>query len=88
MIKLSDIKFKETAHFSFQDEYITSCVSTNVTPTVYLSVNTPRDKIGFASGKPKWYLKTIHDKDWFTEVSFKRKYLNKLKTKENDYIKS
>ena len=50
-ISLKDIKFKETCHLAYSDEYITSYVSVNCVPTIYVSENTPRDKAGFVSGK-------------------------------------
>lgn len=73
-ISLKDIKFKETCHLAYSDEYITSYVSVNCVPTIYMSANTPRDEAGFVSGETKRYFKTEHSKDWLTEEEFKEKY--------------
>lgn len=45
---LADVKFRETGHIAFEDEYITSYVSTDIVPKIYMSVNTPRDATGLA----------------------------------------
>lgn len=73
-ISLKDIKFKETCHLAYSDEYITSYKSVNCVPTIYISENTPRNKAGFVSGKTKRYLRTEHSKGWLTEEEFKEKY--------------
>ena len=73
-ISLKDIKFKKNYHLAFSDEYITSYVSVNCVPTIYMSANTPRNKAGFVAGKTKRYLKTEHSKEWLTEEAFKEKY--------------
>lgn len=48
-IKFKNIEFKETCHLAYSDEYITSYVSVNCVPTIYMSANTPRNKAGFVS---------------------------------------
>lgn len=63
---LADVKFRETGHIAFADEYITSYVSTDIVPKIYMSVNTPRDAAGLVSGKPKRYFRTQYSK-WVTE---------------------
>ena len=73
-IKLKNIKFKETCHLAYSDEYITSYVSVNCVPTIYMSENTPRDEAGFVSGETKRYLRTEHSEEWLTEEEFKEKY--------------
>ena len=62
---LADVKFRERAHIAFEDEYITSYVSTDIVPKMYMSVNTPRDAEGLVSGKPKRYFRTQYSK-WVT----------------------
>ena len=54
---LESVKFRETAHIAFEDEY----------------VNTPRDKNGLASGKPKTYYRTRYS-EWVTEKTFVEQY--------------
>ena len=76
---LADVKFCETAHIAFEYEYITSYVSTDIVPKIYMSVNTPRDATGLVSGKPKHYFRTQHSK-WVTEKTFVKQYL-KIKEK-------
>lgn len=73
-IQLKNIEFRETFHFAYPDEYITSYKSVNCTPIIYMSANTPRDEAGFVSGETKRYLRTEHSKDWLTEEEFKEKY--------------
>lgn len=73
-ISLKDIKFRETCHFAYSDEYITSYVSVNCVPTIYMSENTPRDEAGFVSGETKRYLRIEHSEEWLTEEEFKEKY--------------
>lgn len=70
---LADVKFRETGHFAFADEYITSYVSTDIVPEIHMSVNTPRDATGFVSGKPKRYFRTRYSK-WVTEKTFVKQY--------------
>lgn len=70
---LADVNFRETGHLAFADEYITSYVSTNIVPKIYMSVNTPRDAAGLVSGKPKRYCRTQYSK-WVTEKTFVKKY--------------
>lgn len=70
---LESVKFRETAHIAFKDEYVTAYQSTNIVPTIYKSVNTPRDKSGLASGKPKCYYRTSYSK-WVTEKTFIKQY--------------
>ena len=82
-ISLKDIKFKETCHLAYSDEYITSYVSVNCVPTIYMSANTPRDEAGFVSGETKRYLRTEHCKEWLTEEEFKEKYSEGFTKKED-----
>ena len=70
---LKNIKFREKFHIAFKDEYITSYESTNFVPKIYKSVNTPRDKNGFVSGKPKTYYRTRYS-SWATEKTFIKQY--------------
>lgn len=81
-ISLKDIKFQETSHLTCSDEYITSYVSVNCVPTIYMSANTPRDEAGFVNGKTKRYLRTEHSKEWLTEEDFKEKYSEGFTKKE------
>lgn len=82
-ISLKDIEFRETCHLACSDEYITSYVSVNCVPTIYMSANTPRDEAGFVSGKTKRYLRTEHNKEWLTEEEFKEKYSEGFTKKED-----
>ena len=82
-ISLKDIKFKETCHLAYSDEYITSYVSENCVPTIYMSANTPRDEAGFVSGGAKRYLRTEHSEEWLTEEEFKEKYSEGFTKKED-----
>ena len=70
---LADVKFRETAHIAFADEYITSYVSTDIVPKIYMSENTPRDATWLVSGKPKRHYRTQYSK-WVTEKTFVRQY--------------
>ena len=70
---LADVNFRETAHIAFVDEYVTSYVSTDIVPKIYMSVNTPRDATGFVSGKPKRYFRTQYS-PWVTEKAFVKQY--------------
>ena len=70
---LADIKFRETGHIAYADEYITSYVSTDIVPKIYMSVNTPRDATGLVSGKPKRYFRTRYS-PWVTEKTFVKQY--------------
>lgn len=81
-ISLKDIEFKETCHLAYSDEYISSYVSVNCVPTIYMSENTPRDEAGFVSGETKRYLRTEHSKEWLTEEEFKEKYSEGFTKKE------
>lgn len=70
---LENVKFRETAHIAFEDEYVTTYQSTDIVPKIYKSVNTPRDKSGLASGKPKTYYRT-QSSGWVTEKTFIKQY--------------
>lgn len=70
---LESVKFRETAHIAFKDEYVTAYQSTNIVPTIYKSVNTPRDENGLVSGKPKTYYRTRYS-EWVTEKTFVKQY--------------
>ena len=70
---LQGVKFRETAHIAFEDEYVTAYQSTDIVPKIYKSVNTPRDKNGLASGKPKTYYRTRYS-EWVTEKTFITQY--------------
>ena len=70
---LENVKFRETAHIAFEDEYVTAYQSTDIVPKIYKSVNTPRDKSGLASGKPKTYYRT-QSSGWATEEIFVKYY--------------
>lgn len=82
-ISIKDIKFKETCHLAYSDEYITSYVSVNCVPVIYMSANTPRDESGFVLGETKRYLRTEHSKKWLTEEEFKDKYSEGFTKKED-----
>lgn len=70
---LESVKFRETAHMAFEDEYVTAYQSTDIVPKIYKSVNIPRDKNGLASGKPKTYYRT-QSSEWVTEKKFVKQY--------------
>ena len=70
---LADVKFRMTGHIAYSDEYITSYVSTDIVPKIYMSVNTPRDAAGLVSGKPRRRYRTQYSK-WVTEKTFVRQY--------------
>ena len=70
---LADVKFRETGHIALADEYITSYVSTDIVPKIYMSVNTPRDAAGFVSGKPRRHYRTQYS-PWVTEKTFVKQY--------------
>lgn len=70
---LTDINFRATGHIAYADEYITSYVSTDIVPKIYMSVNTPRDATGLVSGKPKRFFRTQCSK-WVTEKTFVKQY--------------
>lgn len=70
---LESVKFRETAHIAFEDEYITAYQSTDILPKIYKSVNTPRDKNGLVSGKPKTRYRTLFS-EWVTEKTFITQY--------------
>ena len=70
---LESVKFRETAHIAFKDEYVTAYQSTDIVPKINKSVNTPRDKNGLVSGKPKTYYCTQYS-EWVTEKTFVKQY--------------
>ena len=70
---LENVKFRETAHIAFEDEYVTTYQSTDIVPKIYKCVNTTRDKNGLASGKLKTYYRTRFS-DWVTEKTFIAQY--------------
>lgn len=70
---LKNVKFREKTHIAFEDEYVTSYESTDIVPKIYKSVNTPRDKNGLVSGKPKVYYRTRYS-SWATENTFIKQY--------------
>lgn len=70
---LKNVKFREKTHIAFEDEYVTSYESTDIVPKIYKSVNTPRDKSGLVSGKPKVYYHTRYS-SWTTEKTFIKQY--------------
>lgn len=72
-LSLESVRFRETAHIAFEDEYITAYQSTDIVPKIYKSVNTPRDKNGLVSGKPKTYYRT-QSSVWVTEKTFVKQY--------------
>lgn len=75
---LADVNFRDTGHIAFEYEYITSYVSTDIVPKIYMSVNTPRDAAGLVSGKPKRYFRTRYSA-WVTEKTFVKQYQKKEK---------
>ena len=81
-ISLKDIEFRETGHFTYPDEYITSYKSVNCIPAIYMSENPPRDKAGFVSGNAIRYLRTEHSEEWLTVEVLKEKYLEGFTKKE------
>ena len=70
---LANVNFRKTGHIAYSDEYITSYVSTDIVPKIYMSVNTPRDAAGLVSGKPRRHYRTQYSK-WVTEKTFVRQY--------------
>ena len=70
---LANVNFRETEHIAFADKYITSYVSTDIVPKIYMSVHTPRDATGLVSGKPKRYCRTRYS-PWVTEKTFVKQY--------------
>lgn len=70
---LADVKFRMTGHFALEYEYITSYVSTDIVPKIYMIVNTPRDAAGFVSGRSKRYFRTQYS-PWVTEKTFVKQY--------------
>lgn len=70
---LAYVKFRVTGHIAYADEYITSYVSTDIVPKIYMSVNTPRNAAGLVSGKPKRYFRTRYS-PWVTEKTFVKQY--------------
>ena len=86
-LSLADVKFCETGHIAFADEYITSYVSTDIVPKIYMSVNTPRDATGLVSGKPKRYFRTQYS-PWVTEKTFVKQYQKIIEKILSKYDKS
>lgn len=84
---IADVKFCETAHIAFEYEYITSYVSTDIVPKIYMSVNTPRDATGLVSGKPKRYFRTRYSA-WVTEKTFVKQYEKIIEKILSKYDKS
>lgn len=76
---LADVSFRETGHIAFEYEYITSYVSTDIVPKIYMSVNTPRNAAGLVLGKPKRYFRTRYS-PWVTEKTFVKQF-HKIKEK-------
>lgn len=70
---LADANFRETEHIAFADEYVTSYVSTDLVPKIYMSVHTPSDATGLVSGKSKRYYRTRYSA-WVTEKTFVKQY--------------
>ena len=70
---LKNVKFREKAHLAFEDEYVTSYESTDIVPKIFKSVNTPRDKNGLVSGKPKVYYRTRYS-SWVSQKTFIKQY--------------
>lgn len=70
---LTNVKFRVTGHIAYADKYITSYVSTDIVPKIYMSVSTPLDAAGLVSGKPRRYFRTQYSK-WVTEKTFVRQY--------------
>lgn len=70
---LKNVKFREKTHIAFEDEYVTSYESTDIVPKIYKSVNTPRDKNGLVSGKPKTYYRTRYS-SWVSQKTFIKQY--------------
>ena len=84
---LADVNFRETGHIAFEYEYITSCVSTDIVPKIYMSVNTPRDATGLVSGKPKRYFRTRYSA-WVTGKTFVKQYQKIIEKILSKYDKS
>ena len=72
-LSLADVKFRETSHIASEYKYITSYVSMDIVPKIYMSVNTTRDATGLVSGKPKRYFRTRYS-PWVTEKTFVKQY--------------
>ena len=70
MLERMEAKNKQSA---IEDEYVTAYQSTDIVPKIYKSVNTPRDKNGLVSGKPKTYYRTRYS-SWATEKTFITQY--------------
>lgn len=56
---LADVKFRETGHIAFEYEYITSYVSTDIVPKIYMSVNTHVTQQGLFQASPS--VTSAHD---------------------------
>lgn len=70
MLERMEAKNKPSA---IEGEYVTAYQSTDIVPKIYKSVNTPRDKNGLVSGKPKTYYRTRYS-EWVTEKTFVKQY--------------
>lgn len=84
---LAYINFRETGHIAFEYEYITSYVSTDIVPKIYMSANTHRDATGLVSYKPKRYFRTRYS-PWVTEKIFVRQYQKIIEKILSKYDKS
>ena len=82
---LADVSFRVTGHIAFVNEYITSYVSTDIVPKIYMSVHTPRDATGLVLGKPKRYFRTQYSA-WVTEKTFVKQY-QKIRENSSNYDK-
>nr|DAI38127.1 MAG TPA: hypothetical protein [Caudoviricetes sp.] len=71
MLERMEAKNKPSA---IEGEYVTAYQSTDIVPKIYKSVNTPRDKNGLVSGKPKTYYRTRYS-EWVTEKTFVKQYM-------------
>ena len=56
---LANVNFRETGHIAYADEYITSYVSTDIVPKIYMSVNTLVTQQGLFQASPS--VTTAHD---------------------------
>ena len=50
---LENVKFRETAHIAFEDEYVTAYQSTDIVPKIYKSVNTPATRSDWHQASPR-----------------------------------
>lgn len=52
---LKSVKFRETAHIAFEDEYVTAYQSTDIVPKIYKNAKLAyADLIDHISGKGTW----------------------------------